>query len=78
MKEEKIEQVTLRYEKHKQLLYEIEQEFVNQKPNEFIQRFREFVGYVKMRDEKVKGLEQVIDVKAADYNALKKVNHISI
>jgi E3 ubiquitin-protein ligase BRE1 len=30
---------------------------VNSKPNEFIQRFREFVGYVKMRDEKVKGLE---------------------
>ncbi|CAK66641.1 unnamed protein product (macronuclear) [Paramecium tetraurelia] len=71
-KDEKIEQVTLRYEKHKQLLYEIEQEYANTKSNEFIQRFREFVGYVKMRDEKVKGLEQQLEAKINDCNNIKK------
>ncbi|CAK56155.1 unnamed protein product (macronuclear) [Paramecium tetraurelia] len=71
-KDEKIEQVTLRYEKHKQLLYEIEQEYANTKSSEFIQRFREFVGYVKMRDEKVKGLEQQLEAKINDCNNIKK------
>ncbi|CAD8058809.1 unnamed protein product [Paramecium sonneborni] len=72
VKEEKIEQITLRYENHKQLLFEIEQEYVNNKSNEFIQKFREFVGYVKMRDEKVKSLQQLLDKKTIDQNNIKK------
>ncbi|CAD8146758.1 unnamed protein product [Paramecium pentaurelia] len=72
LKEEKIEQVTLRYENHKQILFQIEQEYVNTKSNDFIQKFREFVGYVKMRDEKVKSLQQLLDKKTIDQNNIKK------
>jgi len=49
--------VNFRYDKHKALLLEIENEYAKPKGQEYLNKYRELVGYIKMRDEKVRGLE---------------------
>ena len=44
-------------------MQEIESEYARPKGSEYLSKFRELVGYIKMRDEKVKGLDHQIELK---------------
>ena len=39
------------------MLVEIETEYAQPKGQEYLLKFKELAGYIKMRDDKVKGLE---------------------
>ncbi|KAM3142660.1 hypothetical protein pb186bvf_005319 [Paramecium bursaria] len=70
--EERMDQIILRYDNHKQLILKIENEYIVQKSQELQKNYKEFIGYVKMRDDKVKSLEQIIDTRNHDIFQLKK------